>query len=200
MSACGYLEDMIIAIVNGKGGVGKSSSAIYLGCALTAFGTVRVLDTDRQGTATDWKERCLEAGTPLPFPVELANVPSLRRLTATTDYTIIDTPPGDPATIDAALRAADLVIVPTAPGETDMARVWETLEVASTIAPSYVLFTAVDRRSRDLQDAQRALEREGAGYFENDIPYRKSVRNALGTIPDRMCNYDRVAAEILEVL
>lgn len=196
----GYREGMKIAIVNSKGGVGKSTSSIYLGAALSRQGTVRVVDTDPQGTATDWAERCIEAGTPLPFEVDVANVVTLKRLTETTDFTLIDTPPGDPTTIDAALRLADLVIVPSAPGVTDMARVWETLEISSALAPSYVLFTAVDRRSRDLKDAKAALEREGAGYFDNDIPFRKDVRNALGRVPDRMFNYDQVAAEILEVI
>lgn len=190
---------MIITMANAKGGVGKSTSAIFLGCALLAHGSVQVLDLDRQGTALEWAERCHEDGTPLPMPVSGANPESLERFRPSTDFTIIDTPPGNPDRIDAGLGLADLVIVPTAPGGIDMSRVWATLRVTSSHAPSYVLFTGVDRRSRDLRDAMEALRLEGAGYFENDIPLRRAVRNALGTVPDRMFNYDRVAAEILEI-
>lgn len=195
----GTLWTMRISIVNSKGGVGKSTSTIYIGCALAAHGTVRVIDLDRQGTATEWAEMCIENGTPLPFPVDIGNEASLRRLEETADYTILDTPPGDPSIVDAALRAADLVIVPAAPSKPDMARVWRTLEIAAPMARTYVLFTAVDRRSKDVQYARADLEAEGAGYFENDIPFRTSISNAMGTVPTRLCNYDRVVEEILEV-
>lgn len=192
---------MIIAIINTKGGVAKTTTTIYTGACLAEHGSVRVLDADPQGSATEWAERCDEDGSPLPFPVEIVNRNTLKRLNASTDYTVIDTPPGDPTLIDLALRVADIAVVPTSPSPVDVARVWETIEVATTILPTYVLFTLVDRRANDLRDARAALVREGVGLFDNDIPYRKAVRNALGTVPGpRMHNYDAYVRELLEVL
>lgn len=193
---------MIIAIVNTKGGVAKTTTAMYTAAALARHGTVRVLDADKQGSASDWAARVDEDGGALPFTVEPANSSTLRRLTPSSGYTIIDTPPGDPSVIDAALRAAHLAVVPTSPGPADIARVWETLDVASAIVPTYVLFTLNDRRTNDRATAARSLKDQGVGYFDNDIPYRKGLRLAYGQALEdpRMYNYDAYVAELLEVL
>lgn len=192
---------MIIAIVNTKGGVAKTTSSMYVAAGLARHGSVQVIDADPQGTATDWAARAQEDGDPLSFAVSPGNHASLRNLRPSTDHTVIDTAPGDPRAIDLALAAADLAIVPTSPSPSDMARVWSTLDVAGPQLPTYVLFTAVDRRAKEVEQAMAALAAEGAGYFDNYIPLRKGIRDAFGTgLGERMYNYDAVVGEILETI
>ena len=70
---------MIVAIVNLKGGVGKTTSAIALATAASRQGLeVRVLDADPQGSATMGADLAEEAGEPLPFEVGPANVTTAR--------------------------------------------------------------------------------------------------------------------------
>ena len=45
----------VVAIVNPKGGVGKTTFATNLAWSLTETGTVLLLDAGPQGTARDWK-------------------------------------------------------------------------------------------------------------------------------------------------
>ena len=67
----------MIAAVNLKGGVGKTTAVILIATQLVELGhTVTVLDMDSQGSATDWARIADEDGTPLPFEVRPANTPA----------------------------------------------------------------------------------------------------------------------------
>ena len=65
---------MKIAVVNTKGGVGKTTTAIYLATVASAQGkSTELLDADPQGSATSWAEIATEGSVPLPFQVSPAN-------------------------------------------------------------------------------------------------------------------------------
>ena len=174
-----------IAVVNLKGGVGKTTAAILIATATRQLGhTVTVLDMDTQGSATDWARIADEDGTPLPFEIRPANHASLRSYKPTTDFTVIDTPPTDPSVVDAAVKVADLIIVPTPPGFMDTDRTWSTVEVTATQVPTYVLLSRFDGRTNDAADFASLLDERGVGRFETVIPASVSIGRLRGTIPN----------------
>lgn len=189
---------MKIAVVNTKGGVGKTTTAVYLAAVASEEGlSVELLDADPQGSATSWAEIAAEGDMQLPFPVTPANKITLGR-PSSFDLTVIDTPPGAADIIQAAIDAADVVVVPTAPSGLDLQRVWPTLEAAAH-KPAGVLLTSVELGTKLLHLTKEALEAEGVFVFENVIGKRQAIRQAFGVVPSSFYGYRDLLKEINEV-
>ena len=135
---------MRVSFVHTKGGVGKTTSAIMVAAAAARHGrTVEVFDADPQGSASRWAEIAEERGDTLPFPVRYLTADKLRQLPADeSTLQIVDTPPGEAASIQAAIDTADLVVVPSGASPMDIDRVWPTIETI-TGHPAGVLLTGV---------------------------------------------------------
>jgi virC1 protein len=188
----------VVAVVNTKGGVAKTTTSVLLACAFSAHGSVEVRDADPQGSATEWAERAEDAGTPLPFEVVIANQRSLGR-PARADWVVIDTPPGHAQIVDAAIAAADFVIIPSTPTGLDIDRMWATLEVAQR-TPHAVLLTRVGTGTNTLAAALALLDEEKVPRFETLIPRREAIAAAFGAVPHDLYGYENVAMELMEAL
>ena len=126
---------MIIAFLNQKGGVGKTTLATHLAGELVIRGrSAIVIDADPQGSALDWAERRHQSGLRRLFGViglarETLHVEA-PDLACSVDHVIIDGPPRLTALTRSALLAADLVLIPVQPSPYD---IWASAEAVALI-------------------------------------------------------------------
>jgi chromosome partitioning protein len=131
---------MIIALLNQKGGVGKTTLATHIAGEFALSGSrVAVIDADPQGSALDWAQRRTQNRLPRVFGVIGLARETLHQeapeLAKTVDHVIIDGPPRIAALARSALLAADLVLVPAQPSPYD---VWASAEMVALIAEARV--------------------------------------------------------------
>ena len=121
-----------IVLATQKGGSGKSTLAIGLALAAIQAGhNVRLIETDPQGTLSNWQSRRTYA-EPMVEPVYSAGdieqrLQSLDRSGVT--LTIIDTASGISAATTAAIRYADFCLIPARPSIADIEATASTLQI-----------------------------------------------------------------------
>src|SRR5918992_1151210 len=112
----------ILAVVNQKGGVGKTTLSMQLAGTLAARNQrVLVVDADPQGTASRWAS---SAPDDEPFSATVVSLAAagnklhreVVKLARDYDYIIVDCPPAvDSINSRSALLIADLALVPVIP-------------------------------------------------------------------------------------
>ncbi len=141
---------MNIVVSNVKGGVGKTTTAVYLAAAAAERGNpVLLVDSDRQASAAEWLDQ-----RPLDG-VEMFEAPSERMVTRAMNnpdsYVIVDTPPGEERIVRAALKLADAVVIPTRVGGVEPNRVLATLELTPADTPCGIVVCAARLGTNDLE-------------------------------------------------
>lgn len=120
----------VIAVLNQKGGAGKTTIATNLASALDRAGAdVILVDSDPQGSARDW------AAVREDQPVTVVGIdrPTLSRdlkNVAKKDFVIVDGAPQAADLAASAIKAADFILIPVQPSPYD---VWATADLVELV-------------------------------------------------------------------
>ena len=152
----------LLSVFNGKGGVGKTTTAVNLAAIFAETQDVLLVDADAQGSASWWADRSEKA---LGYDVSKETKPALLgklKDIDSYDLIVVDTPPAiDSKSVGSILPITDYLLIPTPPAPMDIAALVQT--VRSVIAPTQVkyrvLLTKVDSRSiNEAKEAQTMLK------------------------------------------
>lgn len=201
----------ILVVLNGKGGVGKTTTAINLAAAFSESDRVLLVDADPQASASWWVERSTKG---LGFDVVQETNPALLgKLRTVKDYTlvVVDTPPALASeALAAVVPMADYLVLPTPPAPMDLTALIETVKqaVLPTGVAHRVLLTRVDPRSvGEALEAQNTLLEMGIPACNAFIrAYKAHERAALDGMSilqwrgknaqEAKADYRRVAEEV----
>jgi chromosome partitioning protein len=164
---------MIVALLNQKGGVGKTTLALHLaGQWASENKRVTVIDADPQGSALDWSEQRAREGLPRLFGVVGLARDTLHReapeLARDVDHVVIDGPPRVAGLMRSALLATDLVLIPVQPSPFDgwaSAEMLALLNEARIYRPELAARFVLNRCA-----ARTVIARETAAAFADHDP------------------------------
>lgn len=120
----------VIAVLNQKGGSGKTTIATHLARGLQLQGhSVLLVDSDQQGSARDW--RAVDEDNPVPvIGLDRPTLDKDLKNVSNKEFVVIDGSPQATNLALSAIKAADFVLIPVQPSPYD---VWATSDLVELV-------------------------------------------------------------------
>jgi chromosome partitioning protein len=171
-----------------KGGVGKSLHAAHLCVALEEFGPVVTMDLDRQGThAGWWNRRSKTTDTPafaiIKNDATLAAEHAKLKKSGHFSWCIIDTPPQVAPINRAAIKLADLVIIPCKHAVGDLMAVMPTVDLCDEENKKFIFLLNETHGNAVATEAREKLAAVGPvipGHIPTNNRYWQSLAKGQG--------------------
>jgi len=176
----------VIAVINQKGGTGKTTLSMNLAAGLSRRADTVVIDLDPQGSSRQWASMGSQ-----PFPATIKQINgnwdarTLHRNYQTFQHMVLDCPPSlESHASMQALRACDVALIPVLPSPVDL---WasmnlpEEIEEARKVNPNiqaFLVLNQLEPRSALSSVMREALIEFGMPVLDAGLRRRAAYRNA----------------------
>jgi len=198
---------MRITVGNLKGGVAKSTTAVFLALGLARTGRVLLVDADgTNASVLDWSSNTAD------WPANIVVIPwavedlarRVKDVASDYDHIVIDTGPEQSVILRQALLVTDELVVPVSPSPMELRKLGQTWQAAAEIdavspVTARVLLAKVRSGTRSAVESRQYLEEQlELPVMGTDISLRESYALAWGTAPTDLDQYEQVLAELAE--
>jgi chromosome partitioning protein len=175
---------VIVVVAGLKGGVGKTTTSVYL-AALAAGGRrpVTLVDADPQASAAEWAEASederLQKVEVVEAPTERLLARALGRIDDEEEVAVVDTPPGQERFLAAALALATVAVVPTRVGGVETSRAEAVFELVPEATPAGLVISSARTYTNDFNAAVAAWAEAGIPVW-GAVPERVAIAAGPG--------------------
>lgn len=176
----------VTAVINQKGGAGKTTLAMNLAAGLARRGETVVIDLDPQGSSLQWASLGAE-----PFPATVKQIAgrwdarTLHQNYRAYRHMVLDCPPSlESHASMQALRACDVALIPVLPSPVDL---WASLRLPQEIAEAkkvnsrlraFLVLNQLEPKSALSAAMHEALAEFGIPVLQASIRRRAAYRSA----------------------
>lgn len=182
MCTCSILDMKTVAIISRKGGAGKTTLTVHLAVAACIGGKeTAIIDLDPQASAAGWGDSRKQE-TPAVVSAQAARLPKVLEAAVNNgaDLAIIDTAPHSETAALAAIRAADLILIPCRPAILDLRAIGDTIDLVNLASKTAtVVLNAVPPRGSLADEAVEAIAPLGVSIAPIRIGQRAAFVHSL---------------------
>jgi chromosome partitioning protein len=192
----------VIGVLNGKGGVGKTTLTACLGvrAAEDPGAQVAVVDLDPSNSYAEWYVRRGSPDNPDLFrgADHASDAVEALRLTSPYNYVFIDGPPNSVLLTEDAIRVSTLVLIPIRPSGLDIGSSRDTIQLCQDYGARHlVVINEKGQHDGKLVDEARALLRSWkVPVADTVVAHRLQFINAMTTGKTGPERDPKAAAEI----
>lgn len=180
------MDNRIIAVINQKGGTGKTTLALNLAAGLARRGTTHLVDADPQRSITQWVSLTDDEAGLLPVtPPGRDPSATIAKLGRSHHYVVVDCPPAVQGDLVASImNSVDVVLIPVLPSPIDL---WASVDMTTAVNKArknnasllaYLVLNQLESRNALSRDMHEALAEFDVPVLKAGMQRRAAYRSA----------------------